>query len=63
MQDGFERYATDFRRAIATYYTPDGDSIEIPIHKIDVPVAVVLEGGYSDDLPELVDAFLSAWAC
>lgn len=25
------------------------------------PAAAVLEGGYSDDLPQLVDAFLSAW--
>jgi acetoin utilization deacetylase AcuC-like enzyme len=28
---------------------------------IDVPVAVMLEGGYSNDLPELIDAFLTAW--
>jgi len=27
-----------------------------------VPAAAVLEGGYSDELPELIDAFLSAWA-
>lgn len=26
-----------------------------------VPVAAILEGGYSDQLPELLDAFLSAW--
>lgn len=26
-----------------------------------VPVAAVLEGGYSAELPELIDAFLSAW--
>jgi len=31
------------------------------LNKIDVPVAVVLEGGYSNDLPELIDAFLTAW--
>jgi acetoin utilization deacetylase AcuC-like enzyme len=31
------------------------------LSNIDVPVAVVLEGGYSDDLPELIDAFLTAW--
>ena len=30
--------------------------------ELDVPAAAVLEGGYSDDLPELIDAFLSAWA-
>jgi acetoin utilization deacetylase AcuC-like enzyme len=29
--------------------------------KIDIPVAAILEGGYSDDLPELIDAFLTAW--
>jgi acetoin utilization deacetylase AcuC-like enzyme len=29
---------------------------------IDVPTAAVLEGGYSDNLPELVDAFLTAWS-
>lgn len=39
MQAGFEGYAVDFRRAVATYYTPEGDSIELPTHKTDVPVA------------------------
>jgi uncharacterized protein YbcV (DUF1398 family) len=39
MQDGFEGYAIDFRRATATYYLPDGDSVELPAHKIEVPVA------------------------
>jgi acetoin utilization deacetylase AcuC-like enzyme len=29
--------------------------------EIDTPAAAILEGGYSDDLPELIDAFLSAW--
>jgi acetoin utilization deacetylase AcuC-like enzyme len=31
------------------------------LRKIDIPTAAILEGGYSDDLPELIDAFLSAW--
>ena len=31
------------------------------LNKINVPVAVVLEGGYSEELPELIDAFLAAW--
>jgi acetoin utilization deacetylase AcuC-like enzyme len=31
------------------------------LHKIDIPVAAILEGGYSDDLPELIDAFLTSW--
>lgn len=39
MQEGFESYMADFRRAVATYYLPDGDSVELPMHKIDVPVA------------------------
>jgi acetoin utilization deacetylase AcuC-like enzyme len=32
------------------------------LSKVGVPVAAVLEGGYSSQLPELIDAFLSAWA-
>jgi len=28
---------------------------------IDLPVGAILEGGYSNDLPELIDAFLGAW--
>ena len=27
----------------------------------DIPAAAILEGGYSDDLPELIDGFLTAW--
>jgi acetoin utilization deacetylase AcuC-like enzyme len=30
--------------------------------KIKIPVAAILEGGYSDELPQLIEAFLSAWA-
>jgi acetoin utilization deacetylase AcuC-like enzyme len=32
------------------------------LRKIDIPVAATLEGGYSDDLPELIDAFLTSWS-
>jgi acetoin utilization deacetylase AcuC-like enzyme len=32
------------------------------LHQADFPVAGVLEGGYSAELPQLLDAFLSAWA-
>jgi acetoin utilization deacetylase AcuC-like enzyme len=28
---------------------------------LDVPVGAILEGGYSDELPELIDLFLSGW--
>jgi acetoin utilization deacetylase AcuC-like enzyme len=31
------------------------------LHQSATPTAAVLEGGYSPDLPELIDAFLSAW--
>ena len=31
------------------------------LSNIDHAVAVVLEGGYSEDLPELIDAFLTSW--
>jgi acetoin utilization deacetylase AcuC-like enzyme len=31
------------------------------LRQIDIPVAAILEGGYSDDLPGLIDAFLTAW--
>jgi acetoin utilization deacetylase AcuC-like enzyme len=26
-----------------------------------IPAGAILEGGYSDDLPELIDAFLNGW--
>jgi acetoin utilization deacetylase AcuC-like enzyme len=31
------------------------------LRDIDTPTAVILEGGYSEDLPEMIDAFLTAW--
>ncbi len=43
MQAGFESYAIDFRRATATYYLPDGDSLELPAHKPDVPIAAAFD--------------------
>ena len=39
MQEGFESYAIDYRRAKAVYYRPDGDSVELTTHRIDVPIA------------------------
>ncbi|HEX2101909.1 MAG TPA: histone deacetylase, partial [Candidatus Synoicihabitans sp.] len=32
------------------------------LRAVDCPTAAVLEGGYSSELPELMDVFLSAWA-
>jgi acetoin utilization deacetylase AcuC-like enzyme len=31
------------------------------LRELDIPAAAILEGGYSDDLPELIDAFLTTW--
>jgi acetoin utilization deacetylase AcuC-like enzyme len=32
------------------------------LRELDIPAAVILEGGYGDDLPWLVDAFLTSWS-
>lgn len=39
MGAGFESYEIDFRRATATYYSADGDSVELATHNINTPVA------------------------
>lgn len=39
MEAGFESYTIDFRRATATYYLPDGKSIELPAHRVDATIA------------------------
>ncbi len=28
---------------------------------VKIPTSAILEGGYSDDLPDLIDGFLSSW--
>ena len=43
MREGFESYAIDFRRASATYYLPDGDSVVLPAHRGEVPIAGALD--------------------
>jgi uncharacterized protein YbcV (DUF1398 family) len=43
MTAGFESYAIDFRRASATYYLPDGDSVELPAHRAEAPIAASLD--------------------
>jgi uncharacterized protein YbcV (DUF1398 family) len=39
MDAGFESYLVDFRRAVATYYLPDGDSVDLPTHRIGIAIA------------------------
>jgi acetoin utilization deacetylase AcuC-like enzyme len=31
------------------------------LRETNIPAGAILEGGYSDELPELIDAFLSGW--
>ncbi len=57
---GFDAYARDPLLQL-TLQSEDFAQFGIWLTSIDPAVAVVLEGGYSDDLPELIDAFLSAW--
>jgi acetoin utilization deacetylase AcuC-like enzyme len=57
---GFDAYARD---PLVQMMLECGDFRTLGefLHKIDTPTAAILEGGYSEDLPELIDAFLTAW--
>jgi acetoin utilization deacetylase AcuC-like enzyme len=57
---GFDAYARDPLLQM-TLEREDFATFGEWLSKIDIPVAVVLEGGYSGELPELIDAFLTAW--
>jgi acetoin utilization deacetylase AcuC-like enzyme len=57
---GFDAYARD-PLVQMTLETEDFAAFGEWLNKIDIPVASILEGGYSDDLPELIDAFLTSW--
>ena len=57
---GFDAYARD-PLVQMTLEHEDFSTFGKWLSQIDVPVAAILEGGYSDDLPELIDAFLTAW--
>jgi acetoin utilization deacetylase AcuC-like enzyme len=57
---GFDAYARDPLLQL-TLEPEDFATFGEWLHQIDVPVAAILEGGYSNDLPHLIDAFLSAW--
>ena len=43
MQAGFESYAIDYRRATATYFLPNGDSVALPTAHVKVPIAAALD--------------------
>src|SRR4030095_2498376 len=56
---GFDAYARDPLLQL-TLERKDFATFGEWLNKIDIPLAVVLEGGYSNELPELIDAFLTA---
>jgi acetoin utilization deacetylase AcuC-like enzyme len=58
---GFDAYARD-PLVQMTLEREDFATFGEWLRKIDIFTAAILEGGYSDDLPELVDAFLTSWA-
>jgi acetoin utilization deacetylase AcuC-like enzyme len=57
---GFDAYARDPLLQM-TLEREDFATFGEWLSQIEIPVVVVLEGGYSNDLPELIDAFLTAW--
>jgi acetoin utilization deacetylase AcuC-like enzyme len=57
---GFDAYARDPLLQL-TLEREDFATFGEWLNDIGIPVAVILEGGYSNELPELIDAFLSAW--
>lgn len=58
---GFDAYADDPLTEM-TLVRDDFATLGRWLHSSRLPAAAVLEGGYSPDLPQLVDAFLTAWA-
>jgi len=57
---GFDAYARDPITA-TTLEREDFATLGRWLGETRLPAAALLEGGYSDDLPLLIDAFLSAW--
>jgi len=57
---GFDAYKND----PITQMTLEGDDFATFgkwLARVKIPTAAILEGGYSDELPELIDRFLSSW--
>ena len=57
---GFDAYARDPITAM-TLEAEDFSTLGRWLRESGLPAAAILEGGYSPDLPQLIDAFLSAW--
>jgi uncharacterized protein YbcV (DUF1398 family) len=45
IEGGFESYTVDYRRSTATYYRPDGDSIQLPTYSHAVTIAEAFDAG------------------
>jgi acetoin utilization deacetylase AcuC-like enzyme len=57
---GFDAYASDPITEM-TLEPEDFATFGQWLRETNVPSGAILEGGYSDELPELIDAFLSGW--
>jgi acetoin utilization deacetylase AcuC-like enzyme len=57
---GFDTYARDPLLQL-TLEHEDFATFGEWLGELEMPVAAVLEGGYSNELPELIDAFLTSW--
>lgn len=57
---GFDAYANDPITEM-TLEPEDFATFGQWLRETDIPAGAILEGGYSDELPELIDAFLSGW--
>jgi acetoin utilization deacetylase AcuC-like enzyme len=58
---GFDAYARDPLLQL-TLEGEDFATLGKWLSQLDIAGGVVLEGGYSNDLPELIDAFLTSWS-
>ncbi len=58
---GFDAYARDPIMQM-TLEPEDFATCGQWLRETGVPTGAILEGGYSDELPELIDAFLTAWS-
>jgi acetoin utilization deacetylase AcuC-like enzyme len=57
---GFDAYARDPITSM-TLEREDFAALGAWLRETGLPAAALLEGGYHEDLPLLIDAFLSAW--
>jgi len=58
---GFDAYAGDPITEM-TLAPEDFTTFGQWLRETNIPAGAILEGGYSDELPELIDAFLSGWS-